>query len=189
MEQTIIKELIKSLGLFTLGSVSITGLLTYFFNKLFEHKLLKINAENQIRFSRIYNDRTDQWRKTYKNLVIAERHLEYLLRPLKFNPTKTKEQIEDDAVKSINALFDDYDENKILFEDHSISIIENLRDKFIQCWGKQFQIEFLRDLKGSKEFSDAVKEAHKTYDEVIKIEIPLLKENLRMDIRKQLLLE
>lgn len=182
-------KLFEYLGFFTIGSISVTGLITYIFNKLFEHKLAKLSLEHQIRFSRIYNDQADQWRATYKYLVIAERDLELLLRPVTFNPQKSRKEVEDDAVKSIRLLFDSYDENKIFFEDKTIDTIENIRNKFILCWGKHFQIEFLRDLKGTEEFSKAVTEAHKVYETVIQNEIPILKENLRRDLRRLLNIE
>jgi hypothetical protein len=181
-----INRLFEYLGFFTIGSISLTGLITYFFNKLFEHKLAKLSLENQVRFSRIFNDQTDQWRTTYKYLAIAERDLELLLRPITFNPQKNRKEIEDDTVKSIRQLFDNFDENKILFEDKTIDIMETLRNKFTHCWGKHFQIEFLRDLKGTEEFSNAVTEAHKVYETVIQNEIPILKENLRKDLRQLL---
>jgi hypothetical protein len=179
-------EILKYLGFFTIGSISITGLITYVFNKIFEHKLAKISLEHQIRFSRIYNDQADQWRATYKDLVVAERDLELLLRPVTFNPSKSRKEVEDNAVKSIKNLFDNFDENKILFESQTIETIEILRKKFINCWGKHFQIEFLRDYKESDEFSKAVSEAHEIYETVIQIEIPKLKEYLRKDLRKLL---
>lgn len=183
---TSFEEIIKSLGFFTIGSISITGLITYLFNKLFEHKIAKLNLEHQIRFSRIYNDQSDQWRNTYKDLVIAERDLEVLLRPIRINPTKNRKELEDAAVISINKFFNNYDENKILFEDKTVEIIENLRNYFNKCWGSHFQMEFLRELKGSEEFSKAVTEAHNIYESIIQNEIPKLKENLRKDLRNLL---
>lgn len=183
-----IQDFLKVLGYFTIGSVSITGATSYLLNKLFEHKLAKLNQENQIRFSRIYNDRADQWRKTYKNLVIAERNIEELLRPVKFNP-RPKEEVQKDTIISIQELFNDFDENKLFFEEETIIIMEELRTQFMRSWGNHFKIEFLRDLKGTDVFAEAVVDANETYELVIKETIPNLKDILRQDIRRNLGLE
>lgn len=183
-----LEEFLKGLGYFTIGSVTVTGAISYLFNKIFEHKLAKLNNENQIRFSRIYNDRTDQWRKTYRNLVIAERNIEELLRPVKLNP-RPKDEVQNDTVKSIKELFNDFDENKLFFEEKTIEIMEDLRTQFMKSWGNHFRIEFLRDLKGTDVFAEAVDDANETYESVIKNTIPNLKDLLRKDMRKNLGLE
>ena len=107
-------SIIENLGIFTAGSVSIAGIVIYFSKKIFENQISILKDEHIQRFNKIYAEKLSVLKEIYRRLVIAEKSLEYLMRPLKIGSNKSDKDIENETIYQINSLFDYFDENEII---------------------------------------------------------------------------
>lgn len=178
-------SLFESLGIFTIGSTSIAGIIIYFSKRIFENQMSILRSEHQHRFSTLYTEKLSVFRETYSKLVKAEKSLEYLLRPAKFAGKKTKQELSDEAYEFMIFLFDYYDENEIFFDESSVQLIEQLREKFREAWGAHWQADFMEEARGTKAWLETIENKTEVYKKVMENEIPSLKEMLKKDFQKR----
>lgn len=178
------QSIIKSLGLFTVGSISIAGIIVYFSKRIFENQLSILNNEHLYRYNTLYSEKLLVYKETYKRIVKAEKSLEYLLRPLKFGQKKSKEEITDETFTFISDLFEYYDENEIFFDNSSVDLLEQLRGKFTKAWGANWQADFMEQARGTPEWVETIENKKHVYETIISNEIPNLKKQLKQDFQK-----
>jgi len=178
-------SLFRDLGIFTIGSGSIAGIIVYFSKHIFENQINILREEHIYRFSTLYTEKLAVFREIYKKLVKAEKSLEYLLRPVKFAGKKTKQEISDEAYNFIVTLFDYYDENEIFFDESSVVLIERLREKFTEAWGAHWQANFMEQARGTKAWIETIENKTEIYKKVMENEIPELKKMLKKDFQKR----
>jgi len=179
------ESIVESLGLFTIGSMSIAGIIIYFSKRIFENQISILTSEHQYRFSTLYTEKLSVFRETYKRLVKAEKSLEYLLRPAKFAGKKSKKEISNEAYNYMISLFDHYDENEIFFDNSSVKLIEQLREKFTEAWGAHWQADFMEEARGTQAWLETIENKTEIYKKVMENEIPSLKEMLKKDFQKR----
>jgi hypothetical protein len=178
-------NIIENLGIFAAGSASIAGIMIYFSKKIFENQISLLKDEQLQRFNKIYTEKLFVLKEIYRRLVIAEKSLEYLMRPVKFGSNKSENEIETETINSINALFDYFDENEIILNDQTATFISQLREKFYAAWGAHSKASFMEQARGTEVWSKSIDEKIKAYDIIVKKEIPSIKQMLKNDFQKQ----
>lgn len=178
-------DIIEKLGLFTVGTVSITGIVIYFSKKIFENQVDILKSKHLYRYSKLYTDKLEIIRELYKRLVKAEKAIEILMRPIRWGGDKSTEDLEREAVEYINSLFDFYDENEIIFDEETIDLITQLQKNFYEVWNKHSAAKMMESARGTEVWSDAIQASIDAYNTIIEKEIPQLKNALKKDFQNR----
>lgn len=162
---------------------------TYEYNLSIEkHKseLEKFNLEFQIKQSVLQAELLNIIRQTYELLIKFETPLEYMFRPVKFNPQKSQDEIANEVVENVNNFFLFTAQNDVVFTDSVSEIINKIRDCVHRVWrtysAKQFMGENISGEMSVKLNDDMMK----AYEEILQKEMQDLKMALKIEFRNQL---
>lgn len=153
-----------------------------------KHKseLEKINMDFQIKQTVLQTELLNIIRKTYELLINFETPLEYMFRPIKFNPQKSQDEIAKEVVDNVNAFFLYTAQNDIVFTDMVSEIIDKIRDCVHRVWktynAKQFMGENVSGEMSVKLNDDMMK----AYEDILQKEMQDLKKVLKSEFRRQL---
>lgn len=195
------EEVIKSLGIISIGSISIASLVAFLGKSYFkwqlrlrtaefqarlnnETELFKANlniesAKFQVQFTKLHEDRALIIKQMYEYVVKLEEEL--------FTYLNLKSNNESELIESYNTLLKYHKNNEIVFEEEISSLVYDLIFAFKECWvdysihlnfGDWHYLE-LDQKKEKAEFSKNAREKFKT-------DIPKLKKALRDEFRKLL---
>lgn len=178
-------SIIENIGIFTAGSASISGILIYFSKKIFENQISLLKDEQLQRFNKIYTEKLFVLKEIYRRIVIAEKSLEYLMRPVKIGGNKSEKEIETETINNINLLFDYFDENEIIINDQTANLINQLREKFYAAWGTHSKASFMEQARGTDVWIKSIDEKIEAYNKIVAEEIPSIKQILKNDFQKQ----
>ncbi|GHT02753.1 hypothetical protein FACS189440_02190 [Bacteroidia bacterium] len=168
------------IGIYTI----IIGVIVYLIKKIFENQ---IDLRKDIlihRFSAIYTEKLSLMKEIYRKVVVAEKSLEHVMRPIKLNDNRSTEELEKEAVDNINALFNYFDENEIIFNDKTVTLIRQLQTNFHKAWKSYNGISFFT--RNSDAWNKAINESIDVYNTTVAKDIPALKQELKEDFQNQL---
>jgi hypothetical protein len=153
-----------------------------------KHKseLEKLNMEFQIKQSVLQTELLNIIRKTYELLVKFENPLEYMFRPVKFNPEKTQDELAGEVIENVNKFFSFTSENDVVFTDSISEIIDKIKNCVFRVWKtyttKQFMGQNISGEMSIKLNDDMMK----AYEEILQKEMQDLKRALKVEFRSQL---
>jgi hypothetical protein len=138
-------EILTSLGIFTIGSVSITSLLVYLGRRFFEQYLEKrldehryqldmIAQERTIRYSKLHNDRADVIRTLFQKLTKMERLMRFYAFPGQFSGDPSRNEKRVQAGIAANDFFDFFHENEVFFDDSVCRPINEMNGVYLRAW-------------------------------------------------------
>jgi len=81
----------------------------------YQNGLEKELEEFKIKYNTLHIEQVEIIKNLYAKLIQAEKPLEYLMRPVKLNPDKTKDELAKEVVEKANECFDYFDINEIMF--------------------------------------------------------------------------
>ncbi len=155
----------------------------------YRSELNKLSLEFQIKMSKLHIDQFEMSRNLYAKLIIAERPLEQLMRPVKFNPSKTEEEWADEVIKSANDFFNYFDENEILLKEEITILIKQIKQCYYEVWSSFSKKQlFGKDLPHELKM-DLYDKMNETYNSILQGKMQLLKNELRGEFRKQIGIE
>lgn len=171
-----------------IGNAGLEKYKTELNKEVLKHKnsLDKELEEFKIKNTRLHFEQVEIIKTLYSKLIKAEKPLEYLMRPVKTNPDKTKEEISKEVVKNANDFFDYYAENEIIFSETTCQKIDKIKDKYIQVWNTFDRKEFMGEAISGPMLVELVDEMHKAYKEILEGEMQVLKNELKKDFRIRL---
>ncbi len=177
-------DLLTSLGFFTLGSVSIVGIIAFFGKRLFEQYLQKRFQQYQIQFSKLHNDRADVVRNLYTKLVIMGRDMNAYIFPMQFAGDPPREQKRISAGKSAEEFFDYFYLNGIFFEDPVSALVGEMDKLYRDAWVhiSAFDNEAKEAESDHEGLSDHALDELTKAVETIESKIPRLKEKLKSQL-------
>lgn len=202
---------IGSLGVFTLGTVTVTGIVGYLFKTVFSHVLSKqleehktllneqteqykaelqrMNNKHNITFSKLHIDRADTIRHLYIKLVkLQDSSMELLGYDGILNRTIGKSMNPSEMQNAVAKTYQDASELKEYFYDNQIYFSEDICELLEKILGKMYPI--LLTLSGYEhewvQETDSWEENIKVIPEIILSEIPKLQRNLEKEFRKLL---
>lgn len=178
-------DLLTSLGFFTLGSVSIVGIITFFGKRLFDQYLQKRLQEYQIQFSKLHNDRADVVRDLYAKLVIMERAMRAYMFPMQFRGDPPRAQKRIDAGKSAEIFFDYFYPNSIFFDDSVSLLVGEMAKLYQDAWAhiSAYDNEADEAMESHQGLGDKALKDLMNAVETIETKIPRLKEELKSQLR------
>lgn len=191
IEATSLSAILVFLGKFILNYIRDTRLEKYK-NDLeieslkFKSDLDKHLEKYKISYSGLYQEQLIIIKETYKKLIRAEKPLEYLMRPVKFGPTKTKEESADEVVRKANELFDYYDENEVIFSDNSVKIFKAIRQKYFDVWDTFSITQAMGENVSNEMKNKLIKDMVDAYEKILQGEMQKLKLTLKVDFQRQL---
>lgn len=175
--------LLKNLGFFTVGASTITWLIIHFSKKIFETQISILKAEHLHRFTTLYSEKIGIIRETFKRILHAERALINLSTPTKSGDNKLKTEKYENAINSLNSLFDYYEENELFLDDSSLKLIKVIKSRFQDVLAAHNRAESMNP--GTKEWIDAIDNKMKIFVIVLDNEIPAIKEQLKKDLQNK----
>ena len=201
--------ILQNISIFTIGTVSITGILAWLGRELFrkwieskieaykfellksseEHKaqLQRITNEHQIRYSKLHNDRAMAIKEVYTNLYKMELSMSDFICPLTLAGDAPKSEKGRIAAENVNSFSSFYYENKIYFDKSICELIEEIIGIVKEVWGDFTAYDLhLEKLSENFEFR---KEQRKIWNESwkkIRDVVPQLKAKLEDEFRKLL---
>lgn len=152
----------------------------------FQRELDRKIEKFKISYSHLFVEQVVIIKETYKKLIRAEKPLEYLMRPVKFNRVKSDEEIANEVVERANELFDYFDENQIMFSEKTSETFDQIRGKYVEVWNTFSIKQMLGDKIHSESLVKMIDEMHKAYDVTLKGEMQKLKRQLRTEFQEQL---
>lgn len=174
--------LLKNLGIFTVGASTITGIIIYFSKKIFENQITILKTEHLHRFTTLYSEKIGIIKETFKRIVHAERALINLATP---GADKLKSEKYENAINSLNSLFDYYEENELFLDDSSLKLIKEMKFKFQDVLKAHNSAEFMEIMRGTEAWANAIENKMKVYEIVLDNEIPAIKEQLKKDFQNK----
>jgi len=154
-------------------------------NMQYKSSLDRELVEFKIKYSSLHLEQMEIIKQLYSKLIQAEKPLEYLLRPIKVNPSKTDDETVQEIGEKANAFFDFFDENEVIFNDATCQIINQIRDRYLQTWNAYSRFKMLRNAK-AEILNQVIQEMNNAYTEIIEGEMQRLKSELRADFRSKL---
>lgn len=143
---------IGSLGVFTLGTATITGIVGYLFKTIFSHILTKqseeyksilnkqtesykselqrLNNRQQITFSKLHVDRAETIKNVYSKLVELEDSTRNLVKPLQLNGEPSKKEKVTEAYGKFNDFYSYSNVNRIYFSEEICKLIDTIKEAF-----------------------------------------------------------
>ena len=181
-----INEILKDIGIFATGSISIAGIVIYFSKKIFENQISLLKEEHLQRFNKIYNEKLYILKEIYRRIVIAEKSIEFLMRPVKLGSSRTKDDIENETINNINSLFDYFEENEIILNEKTAALLNELKTNFYKAWGAHNKASFMEQARGTDAWSKSIENKIGIYNTIVIEEIPKIKNLLKDNFQKQL---
>ena len=180
-----IDEIIKIVGISVLSTSSLVGIIVYISKKIFENKLNILKEERLHRFSNIYTDKFLVHRELYKRVVIAEKSLDCLMRPIKIKTDKSEEDAENETANHINSFYAYFDENEIIFDENEINTANLLRENFNKSWGTYQSVKRMESARGTEAWANVIEKSNEVYHSIVEAEIPKLRNELKNDFQKK----
>lgn len=172
--QDILLTLLSSIAL---GS----GIWTFFAHKTFEHRLNK----SLTRFTKVFSDQVDTIKEFYRLLVKAEKALSMLMSQREPSDFEKKKEFATNTILIINNMIQHFEENELLFEKDTIVKINQLIKKIEEAKILQIFAELLESERGSESWSKAVSEKQDFFDNTVKQEFPIMREQLKSDFQRK----
>lgn len=148
--------------------------------------LEKLNLEFQIKQSVLQTELLNTIRKTYELLVKFESPLEYMFRPIKFNPEKTQDELAKEVIENVNKFISFTSENDVVFTDSISEIIDKIKNCVFRVW-KTYTTKQWMGQNISGEMSVKLNDdMMKAYEEILQKEMQHLKRALKIEFRSQL---
>lgn len=148
--------------------------------------LEKLNLEFQIKQSAFQQELLTIIRETFRLLIKFEHPLEYMFRPVKFNPNKTQDELANEVIDSINQFVSYTTENDFAYTDSISEIIHNIRSCVHKVWNtytkKQWMGEHISGEMSVKLNEDMIK----AYEDILQKELQELKKKLKKEFQSQL---
>ncbi|MHA4410656.1 hypothetical protein ACX163_05205 [Bacillus cereus] len=200
---------IGSLGVFTLGTATITGIIGYIFKTVFAHMLNKqteqykvilnkqteehkselqrLTNKHQIIFNKLHEERAVTIKELYSKFVKLEKKMRSLTSLFQGAWENTMEQKSKDALDSYWDFLDFYSVNRIYFSEDICKIIDNIEGEFKNILHNIQVYELDRN-----ELDSDIKVRHEQINvwkanwDRVKKEIPDLKNKIEIEFRKLL---
>jgi hypothetical protein len=201
-------EVLQNLSIFTVGTISIVGIIAYFGRTLFEHYLSeKINSyksqldrendnykhqlqlatqEHQIKFTKLHTDRTDVIRTIYDKLQLMRQTMLSLVVPIRFSDGTTEETRQNIAAKAAQDFLDYFHRNDILFDESICKMVNEVDKLYWEAWTDYttYNAPGMKSLSTvdpefRKERAATLKEAWNTIDK----KVPVIEEALKKEFR------
>ena len=189
-------ELLQNLGYFLIGS----GILAFVAKTLFEkymknsledhkHRLELISQEQQIRYSKLHNDRADVIRALYQKLVEMERSMRFYVFPAHFQGNPSREEKRAKAGMAADDFFNYFYPNEIFFDDSIRDLVNEMNGLYQDVW--------IHTTTYDKEVAESLAETHHEFNddavhtvmkawETIDTKIPPLKARLKSQLQELL---
>jgi len=203
-------DFLTNIGIFTVGSITITGILAFLAKHVFDHYLQRkldqhqanlerqsdehrhrlelIAQEHQIRFSRLHSDRAEVIVTLFKKLVTMDHSMRAYIGPV-IGVAPEKEIRDERAGTAAQDFFEYFSDNEIFFEDSLCETINEMNKLYLDAWhsyniyddeGSRQTAQFDRAFR--KERTEVFKKAWQTIDE----QIPKVRAKLKDELRKLL---
>jgi len=149
------------------------------------------------RFSNLFKDKLDIIREFYKLLVRAEKALTLLMSnrepEAKYGEDgnlddESKKKLDEYRVKTydtIDAFFDFFDQNEIVFEKEIVNLVSELREKFDNARKAQTFAAMFESSRGTKPWEKAIDKKVEAIELYVVKEIPELKSILKIYFQEQ----
>lgn len=151
----------------------------------YKNTLQQISQENQIKFSKLHQERAAIIKEFYSKLAITEKSMNSYMAPFQpagDPPMKEKSEV---AAKDANDFLEYYRQNEIVFNNDTCAIIEKLNASFVKAWN-EFNKYQRKMNSGGFVSEEEINKSLAPYYNVLKKEIPELKGKLKEDFRKTL---
>ncbi len=147
-----------------------------------DHNLEKF----KIQYSRLHLEQAETIKELYKKLIIAVGSLEYLLRPIKINPSKTEEEAAQEVIELGNDFFEFSSHNEIIFNEKTSELIENIKSKYLKVWNTYSKKTFMGENISSEMSIKIIDDMKIAYETILEKEMLELKKELKKEFRIQL---
>jgi len=154
---------------------------TFAVQKILEHRLKK----KLHRFSKLYSDKIEVIRNLYRLLIRAEKALEIFMsqgEPIDFDK---KAEFKKDTLDIINEFINYFEENEIIFDIDSASLVTEIIDMIKKSKEVQNRAKIFESERGSDIWEKAISEKQELLGKVVRIEIPKLKRKLKEEFQKK----
>lgn len=151
----------------------------------YQNSLDKDLETYKIRYNILHLDQVEIIKKLYAKLIRAEKPLEFLMRPIKIDQGKTDEEISKEFMQNANDFFDYFDENEVIFNEETSTLINLIREKLIAVWNTYSAKKFMGNVKGEL-LVEIVNNMRSAYDNILTGEFQKLKKELKDDFRRKL---
>lgn len=158
-----------------------SGIGTFIVQKLFEHRLNK----KLYRFTKLFSDKVDAIRILYRFLVRSEKALYTFLSQKEPSDLKEKAEFKMNTVEILNEFIQYFEENELLFEEDIVTLLNQIIEKIKKAKIVQSNAEIFESDRGSEAWTNAVLEKQDLLEKTVEIEIPRLKEKLKIDFQKK----
>ena len=164
-----------------IGSVLGSGLITFVLQKLFEHRLNK----KLYRFGKLYSDKLDIVKNLYRLLIKAEKGLEILLSRRGSNDKNEKEEFQHETIETMDNFINYFEENEIVFDQTIVELVRQIGNRFNEAKKARVSADIMESDMNSKAWGDAVSKKQDLYEQLVKIEMPILKEKLKKEFQNK----
>ncbi len=179
LAQELLRFLIVSSALSTAAVFIIRHLVDRFFARdleKFKSELEKDVLRDHIRYEKLHTERATVIKKVYRDIVNVYRDFSSLMNPLQMAGEPTKEEKTKKAAESANTFLNDFEENRIFFEEELAERLDTLQTSLRKIW---LDFQYKDDLPLGKE---RLAEWSKAWT-AIQEEIPQLKKIIESDFR------
>lgn len=152
----------------------------------YQSKLDEKVEKFKISYSNLFVEQIVIMKETYKKLIVAEKPLEYLMRPIKTSPVKPEDEIAKEVIDKANDLFDYFDENELMFNEKISETFNLIREKYVEVWNTFTTKEIFSNSISSEMLLKLTKDMQNAYNKTLQGEIQTLKKQLRDEFQKQL---
>lgn len=158
-----------------------SGLGTFIAQKLFEHRLNK----KLYRFNKLYTDKLDIIKNLYRLLVQAEKALNILLSQGEPDTKEEKEDFRHITMETMDNFINYFEENEIVFDTSIVEIVAQIILRFNKAKSAHVFANLMETSRGSEAWERAVTKKQDLHEQLVKNEIPLLKEKLKNEFRNK----
>ena len=174
-------QILESALYLIISSLIGTGIGTFIAQKLFEHRLnIKLS-----RFNKLYSDKLDVVRNLYRFLIKAEKALDILLSQPEPKDINEWNSFKHKTTDTMNAFIEYFEENEIFLEKSIVELIRQIEKRFDKAESVSFFANAMESDRGSVEWKNAIKDKCDLHEQLVKKEIPILKEKLKEEFQKK----
>lgn len=163
------------------GSGLGSGLVTFFVQKIFEHRLNK----RLYRFNKLYSDNLEIIKNLYRLLIQAEKGIDILLSQREPNEENEKREFREKTTEVIDKFVNYFEENEIIFDKSIVDIVRQIVMRFVDGKKAHSFADTMESERNSKSWSKAVSEKIDLHEKLVEIEIPILKRKLKEEFQKK----
>lgn len=158
-----------------------SGVGTFVAQELFRHRLNK----QYFIFSKLYSDKLEIIRVLYKKLVNMEKALNLFMCKREPSDNDDKLKFKEETVKVIDDFLKYYEENEIIFDNETVSVMQQIVKKISESKTAQISANFFEGSRGTDVWLKAITEKQDLYDKFVTKELPKLKNILKFSFQEK----